>query len=330
MTADVLILGAGLSGLMAARTVQARGLSVHLLDKGRSVGGRLATRRVQQGMADTGAQFFTARTDEMKQAIAGWLGEGLVTVWGYGWSDGSLKRTPLDGHPRYITKGGMNSLAKHLAEGLPVSTESEIITVERIGQTWQLTDAQGRIYTGDHLLMTAPVPQSLALLNKTAIPLTDADRAALQRIEYGPCLCGLFVLEGSVNLPEPGAVQDFNKPVYWLGDNQAKGISGQRVITAHMEARYSRQHYDDPDETSLAFMLDALQPYLGEDARVIEQQLKKWRYSVPLTTHAYDTLAAENLPLYFAGDAFGGRGRMEGAYMSGLAAGAAIAKAAGK
>jgi predicted NAD/FAD-dependent oxidoreductase len=34
-------------------------------------------------------------------------------------------------------------------------------------------------------------------------------------------------------------------------------------------------------------------------------------------------LQAENMPLIFAGDAFGGRGRIEGAYLSGLAAGQA-------
>ncbi|HMQ53993.1 MAG TPA: FAD-dependent oxidoreductase, partial [Anaerolineae bacterium] len=54
--ADVLVVGAGLSGLMAANLLKAYGFKVTVLDKGRSVGGRLATRRIGPGRADHGAQ----------------------------------------------------------------------------------------------------------------------------------------------------------------------------------------------------------------------------------------------------------------------------------
>lgn len=60
--ADVLIVGVGICGLVAATSLTAGGLRVVLLDKGRSVGGRLGTRRVGPGRADHGAQFFTARS----------------------------------------------------------------------------------------------------------------------------------------------------------------------------------------------------------------------------------------------------------------------------
>ena len=59
-TADAIVIGAGLSGLIAAGTLQANGARVLVLDKGRGVGGRLATRRTHSGIFDHGAQFFTA------------------------------------------------------------------------------------------------------------------------------------------------------------------------------------------------------------------------------------------------------------------------------
>jgi hypothetical protein len=51
MDADVIVVGAGLSGLVAANGLEDAGYSVIVVDKGRSVGGRMATRRIQNGIA---------------------------------------------------------------------------------------------------------------------------------------------------------------------------------------------------------------------------------------------------------------------------------------
>ena len=42
----VVVIGAGIAGLVAARELSANDVTVQLVDKGRSVGGRLATRRI--------------------------------------------------------------------------------------------------------------------------------------------------------------------------------------------------------------------------------------------------------------------------------------------
>jgi len=323
MATDVVIVGAGLSGLMAAHQLKKAGKTFSLLDKGRSVGGRLATRRIGKGVADHGAQFFTARTNTFQKQVDEWIEAGLVYVWGHGWSDGSLKRTPEDGHPRYVTKGGMNQLAKHLAQ-LPgkICVDTRVTNVSQNNGMWIVMDSERHTYEGKVLIMTPPVPQTLDLMKR--VELSEVDKEALERIQYGPCLCGLFVIEGDINLPEPGALQNFENTVYWMADNTEKGISpDEHIITMHLSASYSRNNYDVPDEETLEFLQGELQNHLVKGASIKEAQLKKWRYSVPLTTHPRDILQAENLPVIFAGDAFGGRGRVEGAYLSGVAAGQA-------
>ena len=42
---DVDVIGAGMSGIACARALQAEGVPVRLIDKGRGIGGRMATRR---------------------------------------------------------------------------------------------------------------------------------------------------------------------------------------------------------------------------------------------------------------------------------------------
>jgi predicted NAD/FAD-dependent oxidoreductase len=321
---DVIIVGAGLSGLVAGRELSAAGKRVLLLDKGKSSGGRLATRRIGDGLADHGAQFFTARTSAFQAEVDAWVQAGHVYVWGHGWSDGSLKRTVNDGHPRYAAHGGMNQIAKVLQEGLDVRTEMTVGTIHYGAHGWHIMANNGaNEFASRALILTPPVPQALELTK--GIPLADIDRDALKRVEYGPCIAGMFVVEGDVDLPEPGAIQNFTQPVYWIADNKQKGISpNERIVTMHVESRFSRSHYDDPDEQLLAFLQDELKKHLKNGAVIKEAQLKKWRYSVPLTTYHRDTLLATGLPLAFAGDAFGGRGRVEGAYLSGLAAAQAI------
>ena len=44
---DCVIVGAGISGLITARRLADAGVSAMVFDKGRSVGGRLATRRIE-------------------------------------------------------------------------------------------------------------------------------------------------------------------------------------------------------------------------------------------------------------------------------------------
>lgn len=320
---DVIIVGAGLSGLIAARELQAVGKEVIVLDKGRSVGGRLATRRIGNGIADHGAQFFTARTDAFQRQVDQWLADGIVTVWGHGWSDGSVKRTTGDGHARYVARDGMNAIAKTLAKTLDnIHVGTKVSDILWENDSWLVSATDGQQFVSKALIMTPPVPQTLDLMQNVDINLENKE--ALERIKYGPCLCGLFVIEGDIDLPDPGALQNFDNTVYWIADNQKKGISpNERIITMHAKAQYSREHYDDADSATLYFLRQELQYYLAKGTSIVEQQLKKWRYSVPLTTYPHDILQAENLPLIFAGDAFGGRGRVEGAFISGLMAGKA-------
>jgi len=329
-SSDVLIIGAGLAGIMAGRVLQEAGIEVVLIDKGRSVGGRMATRRIGPGRADHGAQFFTVRTPEFQRYVDEWLEEGLAYIWSYGFSDGSLAAPSVDeGYPRHAIRGGVNALMKHLAEDLNVMLETEIFTATCDDEGWILQDQDGNLFVGNALLMTSPVPQSLKILDMGATVLTRDDEAALRAIEYDPCLTGIFWVDGLVRLPPPGAVQRRNDNISWIGDNHQKGISPDaRIITMQASGKYSAQMWSAPDDRILNALRTSLQIYMDDDAVIREAQLKRWRYSEPTTTYEDRYLLADNSPLLmFAGDAFGGP-RVEGAVLSGLAAGQALIAAA--
>ena len=321
MTLDVLIIGAGMSGLLAAHRLGQKGLGVTLVDKGRSVGGRLATRRIGPGRADHGAQFFTVRTPKFETCVERWLTEGLVFEWSRGWSDGSLSSARPDGHPRYAVRGGMNALAKHLAEGHDVQVGTRIQSVVLVNDGWQAEDDVQRKYTSRALLLTAPVPQSLALFDNGGVRLAHADRAALEGIKYAPCLAGIFWVDGAVRLPDPGALQQPDAAISWIADNKRKGISPEAtLITIHAGPASSELLYKSDDTEVLETLQSSLNPLLEPSAKIVEAQLKPWRYAQPTALHPERYLLARDLPtLAFAGDAFGWP-RVEGAALSGISA----------
>ena len=320
---DVIVIGAGISGLVAATTLQKQMYDVAVLEQSPIVGGRMATAKLQDGIADYGAQFFTARTPIFQKQVDNWIQSGLVFVWGHDWSDGSIKDTNPDGGSRYAAHSGMYTLAQAISKEVEdIHFQVSVKAVEWLDNHWVVTDKNGATYTGSVLILTPPVPISLKLL--VNISLSNSEYEELNRITYNPALCGLFAVTGDVNLPTSGGVQDFSNSIYWIADNLTKGISPQqRVITMQLNRLYSQKYFDDPDEVTLQFLQDKLEKHLQPGATITAKALKKWQYGLPLTTYPYDILQVENAPLIFAGDGFGGRGRFEGAYLSGLAAGRA-------
>jgi renalase len=328
----VLVVGAGAAGLCAAGRLQDAGASVVVVDKGRGVGGRLATRRVGAARIDHGAQFFTARSATMRDQAERWVQNGVARIWCHGF------RQPEDGHPRYVGATGMTSLAKDLARHLDVRTGIHVsgIHIEpdsRYGVT--IPDVGAALDLGgfDAVVLTPPVPQTLALLHAGRLVLPDADRSALERIRYDPTVSALAVLAGPSEVPSPGGVQldpsVTGTPITWVGDNLAKGISPIPAVTVHAAAQLSLQRWDDDPGVLAAALVELARPWIGS-APLTEVQLMRWRYATPTVLHDEPRLRSRPAgavgPLVVAGDAFG-QARVEGAILSGAAAADAVIEA---
>lgn len=315
------IVGAGISGLLAARELQNAGWRVTILDKGRGVGGRMATRRVGDGNFDHGAQFFTVRGERFWKLVDEWLKSGIVKEWTRGFADtgGELKE---DGHPRYRGSEGMTSIPKYLARSLDVKSGERVMRIEQENGGWSVVCDTGLQAAGTALVLTAPVPQSLALISSGAYELPEVPRRKLEEISYAPCIALLALIEGYTGVPAPGGIQIKGEPLDWIADNHRKGISKVPGITIHAGPGWSREHFDATDTELCDSLLSFAGERLGSNIvpRVIETSVARWRYSWVTHSHPESCLAAsEDPPLLFAGDAFG-QPKVEGAALSGLSA----------
>jgi hypothetical protein len=98
-------------------------------------------------------------------------------------------------------------------------------------------------------------------------------------------------------------------------------------MTIHAGPQFSQAHWATPKAEVTAALLRGAAPWLG--SAPMQTQLHRWRYSRPLRVYPERcVILREPAPLVLAGDAFGGP-RVEGAALSGLAAGGALAELLG-
>ena len=313
---SVCVVGAGISGLLAARRLRDAGREVIVLDKSRGVGGRMATRRIGDAVLDHGAQFVTWHGPEFRRLVEEWMTDGVAREWTRGLS--FPHRRNGNGSPAFRGQSGMTSIPKRIAERLDVRLSSRVLGVDRTGRAYVVHTESGDLLRADVLLLTAPVPQSLAILDAGDVEPTPEDRRTLESIHYDPCLTLLAVLDGPSAIPTPGALNLNGEPIAFIADNRQKGISPEaNSVTIHAGPIFSRSRFDDEPEAVAAELIEAARDHLA--AGVDSWQLHRWRYGVPVLRHPEPFLKLTKEPIYFAGDAFGGP-NVEGAALSGLAA----------
>lgn len=314
-----------MAGLTAARALTRQGWDTVVLDKGRGLGGRLATRRFgpdtgrsTAGRADHGAQALRAESS----AFASWLAESAQT--------GLLQ--PWPGRTgEWIAPAGLSAVAKYLAADLTVHTGQLVNAVAATATGWTVTTESGAAFSANALLCTIPAPQALALVQQGEYVATAADQAVLAGIAYDPCLTALVQLSAPSNVPAPGGHWLRDRAVEWVADNQQKGISPDwPTLTVQAGAAFSQTWLEGDLTEAGRVLLAELADWIPAD-RIETVQMHRWRYSQTRQGHPAPFWAADAPhPLLFGGDGFGGIGPfdarlgVERAYASGCAMAAAL------
>jgi predicted NAD/FAD-dependent oxidoreductase len=313
---DILIVGAGMSGVAAASCLDATGFRILMIDKSMKIGGRLASKKIGKARFDYGAQFMTAREPRFLALMQECEKLGLIKQW-FTSESGKLQR-----HPRWCGSSGMTAVAAHLAGSLQFYPGLKLDAIECCNNRWLAHMSSGDHLSASALLLTPPVPQIRALFQKSEIDISQDIAERLGSIEYEKCLAVLAQLNGPSAIDSPGGMKFVEGPISWLADNKQKGISKVPAVTIHAAAAFSQQHWQADRQESGELLLEAAESWLGSG--VSEFQVHGWRYAKPVLAEPERCLVINSTPpLVLAGDAFGGP-RVEGAAMSGWSAAATL------
>lgn len=311
MVANVAVIGAGMSGIAAARTLADAGCSVRVFDKGRGIGGRLATRRVGSDTFDHGAQFFTAHGASFSACLTAWQQAGVAARW---FDD------------RFVGLPAMGTPVRALAAGLEVTTGRTVVSLSRAGAEWRLDTKEGDIAATasqfDAVILAVPAPQAAALLRGTGAVLPGIERAS-----YAPCWALMAAFETPV--AEFERVAPAGGAFAWIARNDTKPgrTSASPCYVAHASPAWSREFLELTADDAKSRLLEALAKQAGSDLPPLRHAAAhRWRYALVETplgaTHLWDAA----LRIGACGDWCLG-GRVEAAFDSGRALGAAAAAA---
>lgn len=260
---NIVIIGAGLTGIACARRLTQAGLHVQVLDKGRGIGGRMATRRVTLDAGevsfDHGAQYLRARDDRFAQVLR------------------DAGAQPWQDHDKLVGTPGMSQLPRDLAAGVHVTQQVEISRLRQDDGHWHLTGPTGEM-TARRVVLTVPAPQLPGLLGSEMGPLLGDD---LARVRMAPCLT--LMVAFPPDSPRPFVQRrDPDHPLAWIAQNSDKPGRGAAAVTWVAQAGLdtSVRHLEQTPEAIAAQLLPVLCDAIGaEPDTTLYVRAHRWRYA---------------------------------------------------
>lgn len=322
MAKSVAVVGAGISGVSAARTLQEAGLDVVVLDRGQRVGGRMAARTMRDTglpydgrVVDVGAAFITADEAPFVEVVDAWTDAGLARAWTdtfhVAGAEGITGTTT--GPMRYAAAGGLRSLVEDLAADVTTLVHPRgVETVEAVGRQ-VLVDGEAF----DAVVLAMPDPQARDIL-------ADDHRLRPQLADTGwlpvLSLTAAYASRRWRDDLDAVFVNDLDVLAFVADDGRRRG-DGAPVLVAHAHAALAAGHLDDP-EGAVPAMLDALRDLLDVPAPAWHE-VRRWSLARPRIHREAPYALVDRVGV--CGDAWGARPRVQTAWLSGRAVGQALA-----
>ena len=297
------IVGAGLSGLAAARELIAGGHEVVVIEKSRGVGGRLAARRIAGTVVDHGAPLLEFSHGSPLAELVRSLAPDEVVQMGPG---------------AIAFPSGATRLAKPMAHGVDVVLGVRIAALRAARGGIELAGEQGNTHgVVDAVVISAPAPQAADLLQRS--PEAGDRVAALRGAVYDPAV---MILAG-LRIDTPESLDPFAPiaPFVRITAESAKGrdpVDGVVPIVARLTPGVSADLLEAADADILADLSPQLLASCGATGEPAWAQVKRWRYATVPASLDQRVVNPEGARIVVCGDTIAAGGLAD-VYESGLA-----------
>ena len=307
---NIAIIGAGMSGMICARNLKDAGYEPIVFEKSRGVGGRMATRRTNEGLQfDHGAQYITAKNKHFQSFIDRAASEGYAAHW------------EVDGKNTFVGSPSMNSMLGSVTKDISLKLNQEIKTVDKVENGWALiSENQKQIF--DIVILALPAPQIINLIGRN-----NSLSQIICDIVMAPCLTLMAAFTPDEATPFITR-REVNDDVAWIAQDSAKPQRSREITCWVVQAGddWSRRYLEYDKDEIARILTSMLCERLGISARgLLYSSAHRWRYSKVIVPLGRPYISDDSATLYLGGDWATGA-RVEAAWESGTAIASDILK----
>ncbi len=322
---DMIVVGAGVAGLEAARRLAAAGRRVVVLDRARGVGGRCATRQVDAGRADLGPVFLHGHDPAFLAALAE-VGGGVVWPARVVGAGTPCQRVAFRaGERRVVFAEGVSAFPKHLARGLDVRLETTVVgLVPGDGALAVVTQAGERLEARDVVLALALEQTDALLATLPQAAEVAGVRSLLGMFSTVPSLAVVATYGAGAPVPAWDVMYPEGSDALQLISNESskRPSGGAPILVMQARPRWSRERLDHPPEQWARELLDEAARLIGPWAGEPEATHRhRWRYarleSGSELTRPLCLAVGAGLRVGVAGELLAPGGGVQGAWLSG-------------
>ena len=352
----IAIIGAGIAGLSAGQALAKKGHEVHVFEKSRGVGGRMATRYSDESAEhrfDHGIGFFSVQSEAFAKQVDHWSAKDLVKPWGeHAYRLGSedqkipfletLSSSQRASKQWFTSTQGMNRLGKEMSRMVHVHPNAHVSGLTFYGgdaheqkkkKPWLINFRDSNMVEADAVIVATPAPQAYGILN-TCHDEVDTYKIIreIDVVKYLPTFTVMALVDSSKTVPWSTLLMD--SPTLQLISNESvkhdHRVGGGEEEPIRFVLHSTHKAAEKAVNTiNREIVWPQLQAQLLKEASYILgdwiqhplwSQSHAWRYAEcenPLKV-PYLTNGRKEAPLAVVGDYFQGSS-VEDAYLSGIA-----------
>jgi predicted NAD/FAD-dependent oxidoreductase len=351
----VAVLGSGISGATAARSLADRGVQVTVFEAGFGIGGRTSTRITRDEhhyQFDHGAQYIgRPKTSEFEDTLRSWRDQGWVKEWVGSFASVDGADCTMESKERWVGYPGMHSICRNLLHHknirVQTSTQAHASQSDDQNTEWELVHGKTKEHLGTFDWLVASDRNSAAHYRKDLSSVNlEEFTSGVKQIKSVKSLTAMVVFESPINLKMDGIQFTGNDPQYgslgWAARDSSKPgrerNDGQEcwVLQSHPDAakellkgkRNLSQIREIAKEALVRDFIASI-PHLAEDVSIQIPSVTtsighRWGAAFPIPSKDFSEMESQvitNNNFVACGDYFGAlSGRIEGAFLSGRSA----------
>ena len=326
----IAIIGAGMTGLGAARTLVSNGHDVTLFDKGASVGGRVGTRRFETDgritYFDHGAQNVKSENTDLENELQRIGFDNRVFIKSPTRLRAEDRVLDVDEsanrEAKWTTRDGMKNLPHALAKSLNVKLNVRVARLEESDRVTLFDDEDRVLDVCERAIITLPAPQAADLIECSALLENPRARIeALRSVEYSRCLSVLLSFDFATELDWYALLaQNRDDPLLWLACENAKNgfvPNATTAFVAQLGDAISCELYESDDAEIVRQTVSWLQRIDRKFVAPSQSFVKRWKFSQPKNPLVFSDANSTEDRVLVCGDGLS-KGRVTAAWDSGV------------